>query len=238
MDFTVLNSNIVNVQADAIVLPANENLKEGAGTSRAIFEAAGRKKLKEACDKIAHCNTGSAVTTSAFALDATYIIHAVVPAWIDGNHDEYALLSSAYLTSLNLADIMGCETIVFPLLASGNNGFNKELAFRIAEESIHSFSGTHLKKVILIAYGEGTANMVKSLGYDVITISEKRKTKKIVVSDDAKKKAAEGLKAAADWMKNPEHRKMVLKLGVEIASLAFSKGKGAKAIDVLKKVIK
>lgn len=236
MNFTVINANIVNVKADAIVLPANEKLKEGAGASRAIFEAAGRKQLKEACDKIAHCDIGSAVPTSAFALDATYIIHAVVPAWIDGNHDEYALLSSAYLTSLELADIMGCETIAFPLLASGNNGFNKELAFRIAEESIRCFEGKHLKNVILIAYGESTADMVKSFGYDVITISEKRKAKKSVISDDAKKKVADGLKVAADWLKNPEHQQMVLKVGLGIVGVVFPKS--GKAISNLKKIMK
>ena len=47
MDFTITNTNIVRVTADAIVLPANRHLKEGSGASRAIFEAAGRKELAE-----------------------------------------------------------------------------------------------------------------------------------------------------------------------------------------------
>lgn len=110
MQFEVVKTNIVNIVADAIVLPANKSLKEGSGTSRAIFEAAGRKALTKACDKIKHCETGNAVPTLAFDLSAKYIIHAVVPRWVEGESGEYDLLSSAYLSSLNIADIMGCES--------------------------------------------------------------------------------------------------------------------------------
>ena len=88
MKFDLVKTNIVNVSADAIVLPANEKLKEGSGTSTAIFEAAGRKQLTQACKKIGSCEVGSAVPTLAYNLNAKYIIHAVVPKWIDGNHDE------------------------------------------------------------------------------------------------------------------------------------------------------
>ena len=41
------------MSVSAIVLPANEKLKEGSGTSRAIFEKAGRKALASACIAIA-----------------------------------------------------------------------------------------------------------------------------------------------------------------------------------------
>ena len=61
-------------------------------------------------------------------LDANYIIHAVVQKWIDGEQQEYDYLSAAYLSVMNVADIMGCESIAFPLLESGNNGFDLNLA--------------------------------------------------------------------------------------------------------------
>lgn len=146
MKFELVNTNIVNISADAIVLPANTRLKEGSGTSRAIFEAAGRKQLTQACRNIGTCSVGSAVPTLAYDLNAKYIIHAVVPKWKGGEEGEYELLGSAYASSLNVADVMGCESIAFPLLASGNNGFDREFAFQIAEDSIESFTGVHLKK--------------------------------------------------------------------------------------------
>ena len=63
MDFIITNANIVRVTADAIVLPANRNLKEGSGASSAVFEAAGRKELTQACEEIGHCDMGSAVVS-------------------------------------------------------------------------------------------------------------------------------------------------------------------------------
>ena len=59
MKFEIVKSNIINIPADAVVLPANTSLKEGSGASRAIFEAAGRKKLTQACKEIGYCEVGS-----------------------------------------------------------------------------------------------------------------------------------------------------------------------------------
>lgn len=41
---------------------------------------------------------GSAVPTLGYNLPAKYIIHAVVPRWIDGMHNEYDLLSTTFGT--------------------------------------------------------------------------------------------------------------------------------------------
>ena len=189
MKFKIIKANIVDVASDAIVLPANEALKEGSGTSKAIFTAAGRKELTKACKELGHCSTGSAIPTLAYNLSSKYIIHAVVPKWIDGEHSEYDLLSSAYLASLNIAEVMGCESVAFPLLASGNNGFDKQLAVRIAEESIKSFEGVNLKKVFLVVYGDTMETYMKSLGYNVLVIPAhvKMNDKKIHHQDKQKK---------------------------------------------------
>lgn len=239
MNFTVVRANIIHVAADVIVLPANEKLREGSGTSKAIFDAAGRSKLTKACTEIGHCDTGSAVPTPAFDLDAKYIIHAVVPKWQGGNHDEYGLLSSAYLTSLKLADVMGCESIAFPLLASGNNGFDRALAFQIAQKSINEFNGEKLKNVTLVVYGDNTECFVKSQGYDVTVIAETKPKHKLQVPDEAKKFIDHGLKAAGDWFKDENNRKKLIEAGISIALMVLpAGGKGAKAIGVIKKLIK
>lgn len=238
MQFDVVKSNIINITADALVLPANENLKEGSGTSRAMYEAAGRKALTKACKEIKHCPTGSAVPTLAYNLNAKYIIHAVVPRWIDGEHDEYDLLSSAYLSALNVADVMGCESIAFPLLASGNNGFDKELAIQIASESITSFSGSNLKKINLIVFGDQAEVLMKYLGYDVLVIPDKilvderkamhqAKAHQLLVDgkEVAQKFMEEQVQNAIDWLKDENNRKQVIQCGIMIAQLVLSKGK-------------
>ena len=236
MKFKIIKANIVDVASDAIVLPANEALKEGSGTSKAIFTAAGRKELTKACKELGHCNTGSAIPTLAYNLSSKYIIHAVVPKWIDGEHSEYDLLSSAYLASLNIAEVMGCESVAFPLLASGNNGFDKQLAIRIAEESIKSFEGVNLKKVFLVVYGDTMETYMKSLGYNVLVIPAhvKMNDKKIHHQDKQKKLIADGkdvaqdileaqLEKAIEWIKKPENQKILFEAGIAVFKLAFKK---------------
>ncbi len=104
MDITAIKADIDKISADAIVLPANSRLKEGSGCSTALFEAAGRKELTQACKKIGHCDIGGAVATSAYKLNAKFLIHTVVPKWEGGDYDEYNLLCSAYLSALTIAD--------------------------------------------------------------------------------------------------------------------------------------
>lgn len=236
MKFKIIKANIVDVASDAIVLPANEALKEGSGTSKAIFTAAGRKELTKACKELGHCSTGSAIPTLAYNLSSKSIIHAVVPKWIDGEHSEYDLLSSAYLASLNIAEVMGCESVAFPLLASGNNGFDKQLAVRIAEESIKSFEGVNLKKVFLVVYGDTMETYMKSLGYNVLVIPAhvKMNDKKIHHQDKQKKLIADGkdvaqdileaqLEKAIEWIKKSENQKILFEAGIAVFKLAFKK---------------
>ena len=79
---------ITNAGTECIVNAANEYLQGGSGVCGAIFKAAGWDQLQAACNLIGHCDTGDAVITPAFNLNAGYIIHAVGPVWQDGKHKE------------------------------------------------------------------------------------------------------------------------------------------------------
>lgn len=68
MPFLMIRNDITKVAADAIVNPANRNLLQGSGTSRAIYQAAGEQELTAACEAIGHCDLGRAVCTPAFGL--------------------------------------------------------------------------------------------------------------------------------------------------------------------------
>lgn len=45
MPFYMIRNDITKMRVDAIVNPSNCALQEGRGTSRAIFQAAGRKRF-------------------------------------------------------------------------------------------------------------------------------------------------------------------------------------------------
>lgn len=234
MRISYVKTNIVNIFADAIVLPANSMLKEGSGASHDIYEAAGRKQLKNACAKIGNCEMGSAVPTLAFNLNAKYIIHAVVPKWINGLNGEYDLLSSAYLSALQIADVMGCTSIAFPLLASGNNGYNQKLAFQIAKESIESFEGLNLKSVVLVlfndhivAYAKEQGQVVNEIPFNLheqaIKQEHRDKVKKMV--NDGKEIAQnfleDQIQKGLDFLKDEKNREKILAAGIMLAKEAY-----------------
>ena len=236
MEFNVVRTNIVNIVADAIILPANEQLKEGSGASHAIFEAAGRKELTKVCEKEKPCDIGSAVPTPAFDLNANYIIHAVVPRWIDGEHNEYNLLCSAYLSALNIAEHLGCTTIAFPLLAAGNNGFDKELAYQIAYECFTTFDPVKLKQITLVIFEDDVEEIAKENGFSVIRIPDdlskkqaqfEHKKKAEKVKNDLKEIALDLLQNEIDqakaWLSDPKHKKMIFELSVQVVQAAASK---------------
>ena len=66
MPFLMIRNDITKVAADAIVNPANRNLLQGGGTSRAIYQAAGEQELTASCEAIGRCDLGRAVCTPAF----------------------------------------------------------------------------------------------------------------------------------------------------------------------------
>ena len=152
MPFLMIRNDITKVAADAIVNPANRNLLQGSGTSRAIYQAAGEQELTAACEAIGHCDLGKAVCTPAFGLPAKYIFHAVCPAWHGGFFGEAEQLAGAYHSALELAAEYHCESVAFPLLSSGNYGYPKEQAFRIAVDTITQYVMEHDLTVYLVLY--------------------------------------------------------------------------------------
>ena len=238
LKLSFFKGNIVDAVTDAIVLPANTALREGSGASTAIFQAAGRKQLTEACKMIGKCEVGSAAVTPGFNLNADVIVHAVVPKWIDGEHDEYALLSSAYLSALEIADSVNCRSIAFPLLASGNNGFDMRVAFWIAMKSIEAFRPKCLENVQLILYGNYAASMVQKEGFKCVDLVANESDRPIrndswrKRGDRAVKIVKEGagvltdfaldaLEAGVEYMKKEENRKKILEMGLKIARIVL-----------------
>ena len=139
----IRKNGITNVAADAIVNAANEGLWAGGGVCGAIFSAAGERQLQKACDAIGHCDTGSAVITPAFNLNAKYVIHAVGPRWSGGMYHEPQLLYSAYRRSLELALENDCHSIAFPLLSAGIFGYPADKAWKIAIQACQDFLSAH-----------------------------------------------------------------------------------------------
>jgi len=132
MAFQIIRNDITKVFADAIVNTANPDPIYASGTDAAVYRAAGAERLLSERKKIGCMEPGQAAATPAFDLHAHYIIHTVGPVWQGGNYGEKEIVRACYENCLRLADKLGCESIAFPLIATGIYGFPKADALQIA----------------------------------------------------------------------------------------------------------
>jgi O-acetyl-ADP-ribose deacetylase len=155
----VVQSNITQLQVDAIVNAANSSLLGGGGVDGAIHRAAGSELLAE-CRRLNGCKTGDAKITRGYKLPAKWIIHTVGPVWQGGNHNEDELLASCYRCSLKLATEYEIKTIAFPAISTGAYNFPMERAAKIAIAETSKFldSNDSLSQVIFVTFGQDAYN--------------------------------------------------------------------------------
>ena len=132
----MIKGSIIDTDADAVVNAANSELLPGSGVCGAIFEAAGYTELLMVCKKIGHCDTGSAVITPGFKMNAKHIIHAVGPKWHGGKNSEENDLRCCYEASLILAEQNDCKSIAFPVISAGIYGYPVKKALDVAIDEI------------------------------------------------------------------------------------------------------
>lgn len=152
MPFQIIRNDITKVRADAIVNTANPDPVFAGGTDAAVYRAAGEEDLLAERKKIGFIHPGEAAVTSAFALQAKYIIHTVGPVWKGGNQGEYETLASCYRKSLLTALHLGCQSIAFPLISAGVYGFPRDKALEIALREISDFLEDSEMEVTLVVF--------------------------------------------------------------------------------------
>lgn len=172
MALQIVRNNIINVEADAIVNTANPNVAVGQGVDYAIYKAAGWEKLLEARRTIGPMQPGQAAYTPAFGLNAKYIIHTVGPAWRGGSCGEREAVAECYRRSLAIAAGLGCESIAFPLIATGTYGFPKDEALKIAISEISSFLFENEMEVLLVVYDKESFEVSGKLFSDISVLWE------------------------------------------------------------------
>lgn len=153
MPFYTIFGDITEMETDAIVNAANSGLRPGGGVCGAIFSASGYDKLKSACEKIGHCNPGSAVITKGYDLPARYIIHTVGPIY-SGFKEDAEMLESCYRASLELAVENGIKSISFPLVSAGIFGYPPEEAYSVAKETIYEFLKEYELNVYMVLFNK------------------------------------------------------------------------------------
>jgi hypothetical protein len=77
--------------------------------------------------------------------------------------DEEKRLSSCYKNALKLALENDCESIAFPLISAGNNGFPKPLALQIAINAFSEFLMEHEMHIYLVVFSKGSVTVSEKL---------------------------------------------------------------------------
>jgi len=149
----IVEGDITELEIDAIVNPANEELQLGGGVAGAIRERGG-PAIQEECNRIGHTSVGMAVMSGAGDLKAKQVIHAVGPRMGEGDEDRK--LSSAVRSALALADRNGLRSIAIPAISTGTFGFPIERCARILLTEVHRYlqGGTKLDRVVICLFGE------------------------------------------------------------------------------------
>ncbi|MEW2077225.1 O-acetyl-ADP-ribose deacetylase [Streptomyces sp. NPDC012403] len=139
---TLVQGDITQQSADAIVNAANSSLLGGGGVDGAIHRRGGPEILAE-CRALRASRygrglpTGQAVATTAGRLDARWVIHTVGPVHQVSGSDP-ALLASCYRESLRVADELGARTVAFPAISTGVYRWPMDDAARIAVETVRN----------------------------------------------------------------------------------------------------
>jgi O-acetyl-ADP-ribose deacetylase len=153
MEFTVIQGDIAEQEADALVNAAGTSLRMGSGVAGALRRGAG-EAINEAAMAKGPVDLGGVAVTDGYDLDCEYVIHAAaMPHYGDGQATAESV-REATRNSLETADGLGCESLVIPALGCGVAGFDLAEGARIIAEEITSYEPASLSDVGFIGYSD------------------------------------------------------------------------------------
>lgn len=170
MAFQIVRNSITQMHTDAIVNTANSKVGYGSGIDEEIYKAAGVQSLLSEREKVGEVEPGNSFATDSFGLlqnGVKKIIHTVGTVWTDGDNNEEKILRQCYRTSLKLAKELGVESISFPLLASGNNGYPKSLALDVAVSEFSLFLRDNDMEIFLVVYDRESFELTGKIFGDI-----------------------------------------------------------------------
>lgn len=149
----IQQGDLTDMDTDAIVNAANNDLQLGGGVAGAIRRKGGDEIQRE-CDAIGSIPVGYAAITGGGKLKARYVIHAASMQL--GGRTTAVALGSSVAHSLRIAAERGLKTIAFPAVGTGIAGFPLEECANIMleEAAKHLRHETSLEKVYFVLFDD------------------------------------------------------------------------------------
>ncbi len=149
----IRQGDLTEMETDAIVNAANNDLILGAGVAGAIRRKGG-EAIQQECDAIGSIPIGFAAITGGGNLKAKYVIHAASMGL--GSLTTAETLRGSTAHALRLAAERGLKTIAFPAVGTGIAGFPmKECAeIMLHEAAEHLRNGSSLETIYFVLFDE------------------------------------------------------------------------------------
>lgn len=168
--------DITTLAADAIVNAANNKLlgcfiPGHHCIDNAIHTFAGMQ-LRLACARLMRAQghdepVGHAQVTPAFNLPSRFVVHTVGPMVPSGapTPEQDEQLASCYRACLNAAADVGCASIAFCCISTGEFRFPRERAARIAVDEVRAWlaAGGRMERVVFDVFGDADEQVYRSL---------------------------------------------------------------------------
>jgi len=150
----IQQGDITEMDTDAIVNAANNDLLLGSGVAGAIARKGGESIQKE-CNEIGSIPIGYAAITGGGKLKARYVIHAASMG-LGGEGTTAKSLRTSTAHSLRLAADRNLKSIAFPAVGTGVSGFPVEECAQImlGEAAEHWKGETSLETIYFVLFDE------------------------------------------------------------------------------------
>ncbi|XP_022734507.1 protein GDAP2 homolog isoform X2 [Durio zibethinus] len=146
-----------NLEVDAVVNSANENLDE-ANSSQGLHAAAG-PGLAEECATLGGCRTGMAKVTNAYDLPARRVIHTVGPKYAVKYHTAAEnALSHSYRSCLELLIDNGLRSIAMGCIYTEAKNYPREPAAHVAIRTVRRFLEKQKDKITAVVFCTSTSS--------------------------------------------------------------------------------
>jgi O-acetyl-ADP-ribose deacetylase (regulator of RNase III) len=156
----IQQGDLTEMDTDAIVNAANNDLVLGAGVAGAIRRKGGDQIQRE-CDAIGSIPVGYAAITTGGKLKARFVIHAASMQL--GGKTIAGSLRNSTAHSLRIANDRGLKSIAFPAVGTGIAGFPlKDCAEIMLREAVQHLRGeTSIETIYFVLFDEAAEGIFK-----------------------------------------------------------------------------
>jgi O-acetyl-ADP-ribose deacetylase len=158
----IQQGDLTEMDVDAIVNAANNDLILGAGVAGAIARKGGESIQRE-CDEIGSIPVGYAAITGGGRLKARHVIHAASMG-LGGVRTTAKTLRTSTAHSLRLAAERNLKSIAFPAVGTGVSGFPMDECAQVmlAEALQHLKGGSSLENIYFVLFDTRSRDIFQS----------------------------------------------------------------------------